>query len=389
MRLLQPSPAAGVLGLRAMKTIAAASGSIGPAQRALMETARQVLLKVDADIDALAPIAPAELAAGFPDPALRRQFVNGMLVVALADGIPSPATASAVAAFAEALGVETPELTDLRRLAEHQMLLFRLDFLRRGHIADIMRNQLDQHGLIGLAKSVLGMRGLIEDRELLARGDNTAPGRRVPADRSPRRPCHGRLFPGQWLLPPGGEGRFPEAGVYHDFSHLLGGYGTDAAGEVEVAAFTAGYKRERPFYLVLFAVLIFSTDVNVRPAPGGVSIGVLGEPGVAARMFAAIERGSAVTLDLSDKWDYSAPSRQSGGSRRPELHGRVQRLGRPIGLIGGEGDVQGKISRYRQAPGERRTCLDDLGGGKGRQRKGERPLLQINQHQRGLGGDRG
>jgi hypothetical protein len=33
-------------------------------------------------------------------------------------------------------------------------------------------------------------------------------------------------------------------------------------------------------------------------------VGLLGEPGVAARMFAALERGSYVSIDLSDKWDY-------------------------------------------------------------------------------------
>jgi hypothetical protein len=31
---------------------------------------------------------------------------------------------------------------------------------------------------------------------------------------------------------------------------------------------------------------------------------VLGKPGVAELMFAAIERGSKVNTDLSDKWDY-------------------------------------------------------------------------------------
>ena len=31
---------------------------------------------------------------------------------------------------------------------------------------------------------------------------------------------------------------------------------------------------------------------------------MLGNPGMAERMFAAIERGSHVNVDLSDKWDY-------------------------------------------------------------------------------------
>jgi hypothetical protein len=299
MRLIQPDPAAALLGLRAMKSVAAAAGTIGPSQRAVMEAARQVILKLDADLDALAPVTPAELAAGFPDPALRRQFVNGMLVVVLADGAPTPRTAGAVAAFAEALGIDTPELNDLRLLAEHHMLLFRLDFLRRGHIADIMRNQLDQHGILGLARGVFGMRGLIEDAALAAR---YRAWEQLPVESLGHAMFRHHRQNGFAL--PGEKGGFPEAGVYHDITHVLGGYGTDAAGEVEVAAFTAGYKRHNPFYLVLFAVLIFSAGVNVRPTAGGTSLGVLGQPGVAERLFAAIERGSAVTTDLSDKWDY-------------------------------------------------------------------------------------
>ncbi len=66
MRLMHPDPAAALLGLRAMKTIASAPGPIGPAQRGLMEAAKKVILRIDADIDALPPVTPAELAAGFP-----------------------------------------------------------------------------------------------------------------------------------------------------------------------------------------------------------------------------------------------------------------------------------------------------------------------------------
>jgi len=58
---------------------------------------------------------------------------------------------------------------------------------------------------------------------------------------------------------------------------------------------------------MLFSVLIFSTGVDMRPtADGYVTVGVLGKPGVAEQVFAAIERGSKVNQDLSDKWDYWA-----------------------------------------------------------------------------------
>ena len=302
MQLMQPDPAAAVLGLRAMKTIASAAGPIGPAQRGLMEAAKKIILRVDADIDTLPPVTPAELAAGFPGSELRQQFANGMLVMAVADGVPAPETLAKVEAFGAALGIASPVLADLRLLAEQHMLLFKLDFLRRGHIADIMKNELHNRGLFGFAKSVLGMRGLMEDPALAAR---YRAWEKLPEGTLGRGLIdfynkHGFSVPGE-------RNGFPEAGLYHDFSHLLGGYSTEPEGEIEVASFTAGYKRERPFYIVLFVVLIFSTGVNMRPTPDDfVTVGLLGKPGMAERMLAAIERGSKVTEDLSDNWDYWA-----------------------------------------------------------------------------------
>ena len=59
----------------------------------------------------MAPIAPAELAAGFPaSDALRRQFTNGMMVIALADGPPQVETIALVIAFTKALGIAEPVL---------------------------------------------------------------------------------------------------------------------------------------------------------------------------------------------------------------------------------------------------------------------------------------
>lgn len=300
MRLMQPEPAASLLGLRAMKTVASVSGSPGKSQLALMEAARRVLLHIDADIATLPPVTPAELAAGFPSPDLRHQFVNGLLVLALADGVPSRETVAQIEAFAEALGIATPELTNLRRLAEQYMTLFKLDLLRRSQVGDIMRNQLDQHGVIGLAKSILGMRGLMEDSELAAR---YRAWEKLPAGTVGRSMWD--YFQRNKFGMPGERHGFPEAGLYHDFCHVLGGYDTDPQGELQVASFTAGFKQTRPFYLILFAVLIFSAGVNARPtADGYVTLGVLGEPGAAERMFAAVERGALVNTDLSDKWDY-------------------------------------------------------------------------------------
>jgi hypothetical protein len=303
MHLIQPDPATALLGLRALKTIASASGPVGPAQRAMMEAAQKVILHTHADIDTLAPVTPAELAKGFAaSPEIRHQFANGMIVTAVADGPPSREAIAQVDAYAKALGISDPVLADLRLLADGYLTIFKLDFLRRGHIKDIFKNQLEQKGALALAKSVLTMRGVMEDPALAAR---YRAWEKLPAGTLGRSLVD--FYNKNGFSVPGERGGFPEAGLYHDFSHLLGGYSTEPEGELQVAAFSAGYKRERPFYLMLFSILIFSSGVQMRPtADDFVTKGALGKPGIAELVLAAVERGSKVNMDLSDKWDYWA-----------------------------------------------------------------------------------
>lgn len=302
MHLLRPDPASALLGLRAMKAVASAAGPMSPVRRRLLDAARRVILGIDADIDALAPIRPAEFAVGFASTELREQFTNGMLVMALSDGVPPREMVAEVEAFAAAIGVSTPALADLRLLAEQHMTIFKLDFLRRSQIADIMKNQLAQRGPLSVAKSVLIMRGAMEDPELAAR---YRAWEKLPEDTLGHRLV--AFYAKNGFSLPGERKGFPEAGLYHDLCHVLGGYDTDPEGEIQVAAFTAGFKKERPLFVLLFAVLIFSTGVNMRPSNEDfVTTGVLGRPGAAERMFAAVERGTKVSLDLSDNWDYWA-----------------------------------------------------------------------------------
>ena len=169
MRLIQPDPAAALLGLRAMKTVVSAGGRDPPGRarddgsRAEGHPAHQPRHRRPAADHG------SRARQGLPRRRARQQFVNGMLVTSLADGVPSRETVARIEEFAGALAIATPELTDIRLMAEGHMLLAKLDFLRRGHIKDIFKNQLEQKGPLGLAKSVLTMRGVMEDKALSAR----------------------------------------------------------------------------------------------------------------------------------------------------------------------------------------------------------------------------
>lgn len=300
MELLHPEPAQGLLGLRAMCQVATADGEIAPAARALMQAAQSVLLKLDVPLDELPPITPAELAEGFPQGPLADQLCQGMIVVSLADGPTTPAAWSRIVAFADALCVKLPAIETLRKLMEHHVALFRLDFIRHSHIADMVKHQYRDHGgLRGVAAGLLGMRGLHEDPALAARFIALGA---LPAGSLGRlffEHCreNGFGFPGEKF-------GFPLAGIYHDLAHVLGGYRATPSEEMLVGGLTAGFRRINPFYVLLFVHMTFGAGMNMTPVPQPVMTGVLAEPGLARRFLRAIERGSAMNTDLGDNWDF-------------------------------------------------------------------------------------
>ncbi|RJF87644.1 hypothetical protein D3874_11945 [Oleomonas cavernae] len=299
MQLIHPGPEEALLGLRAMRMVAQADGEIGPAAGAMIAAAQDFLLDLHVPLDELEPIAPAELAAGLSAP-VAQQLVQGMIVVSLADGPASPAAWGRITEFAKALQVDLPALRTMQKMMEHHMLLFRLDFLRHSHIGGLLKDQYLHHGGIrGVAEAVLGLRGLHEDPALAARftafADLDAESLGGRFFRHYRDNSFG--FPGEKF-------GFPLAGVYHDFSHVLGGYGVTPAEETLVAALMAGFRRQNPFYVILFAQLTFGAGLNVTPVKQPTVKSIMAEPGLAPRFFRAIERGGAMTTDLSDNWDF-------------------------------------------------------------------------------------
>jgi hypothetical protein len=315
MRLLEPPPEIVPHGLRAMKMVATTDGPLSASSANLLAGAQRVLLHSDVALDELPPIEPAELAARMVDPELRRQFIQGMLVLALADGAPSDAQMTLVESFAEALGVEGPELRTLRLLADRHMTLFRLDFLRHSHLARVVQHSVRDAGLIGAAKGVLGMRGLIEDAELAARYRALE---KLPADTLGRRFTDYILENG--FAYPGDKKGFPEAGIFHDFGHVLTGHGTDPEGEIQMVGFQAGYMKQKPFFMVLFGVLTFSAGLNVTPLPQPPGGGIFAQEGVPERLIRAIRQGSKLTTDLSDGWDHWAHVERPLDEVRAILH---------------------------------------------------------------------
>ena len=291
-----------------------------------------------------------------------------MVIVSFADGMPPPAQAECVERFAAALDVQTPALSTLRHLAHHEMTLYALCVLRNGHMPDMLRDQYRHHGgLRGVAKGLLELRGMSADPELAARYDALG---HLPDDRLGKHLW--RHYRDNGFAFPGEKHGFPEAGVYHDFSHVLAGYDTTPEGETLVGGFIAGYRQRRPdhgLFTLLFVLSIFSVGVDVTPIGAGARTGTVGR--VAAPLIEAIRRGGA--------YRWTCPMRGTTGRgsmcrstmrgavwafpprrRHPAPATRTERLLRPTGCA----SAAPRSERNRGRRSTARRCRD---AGRGRQ----------------------
>lgn len=294
MDFQRPPPDVLPYGLRALKMIAMANGRFDDSERSLLDTAQR-LFGARHDLDALAPIEPAELAAHVTDPALRKQLLRAMVVLSLIDGEASPEEATLVEAFAAALGLTTADLTALRHLADKRMLRARFDIARRFFAREKLIEFTKEKGVGWLARSLAAMAGLREDAEIANRYRALA---RCP-EGSLGRGYADFITRNQFSFP-GEKGSPPEIIALHDLTHVLSGYDTDPHGELQVLAFHAGCQREEkdPFGFLMFGIAEFHLGLAMSPVATG-SRGQL-DP---AEVFAALQRGMACKIDPTDGWD--------------------------------------------------------------------------------------
>ena len=225
-----------------------------------------------------------------------------MVIMSLVDGPPSMEQVSLISSFAAALGVEEPAVKVVRHLARGRLLRFRLSFARRSHVRIYLRNTYRLLGGVWpVVKSVLRFRGVIkEDAEMASRFHALE---HLPQETLGQQFC--RHCTEEGLRFSGEKGGFPIGAVFHDFTHLLGGYDTSPEGEMKNAAFQAGFTRvEEDFFTVLFAIVIHTAGVNLAPFPMPVLLGRIGQGSLALEVLHGWQRGAAMEVDLGDNWDF-------------------------------------------------------------------------------------
>lgn len=285
-------PEAVRVGVRMAKTVALADGELDAREVTLIETAARAF-GVEVRADDVEPIAPPDAARCLEGRELRERAIQAIILLAIIDGEARDAEVQAIERFARSLDVDEPRVKNLEQLARGHVKRMWLDLARRSFAVPVFKEALETRGLGGVYAIVAPMVGLGKDPDLARRYNDLG------------RLAEGTFGRAYWRfvvdhdLGFPGEGIVAEAGVWHDVSHVLGGYAVDPVGEVSVVSFIAGYKKEDPFFWLFTIALQFHLGVRVSPY----SPGERGhfDPEVVLR---ALARGAAMNTDISRGWDW-------------------------------------------------------------------------------------
>lgn len=293
MELKMPSSEQAYWGLRAMKTVAMADGALDDSERHMMESIQRIFGTTH-KLEQLAPITPMDLAQALPDPQIRCQLVQGLIVMSLIDGKASAQETDLVEQYAQALGVNAPEVKNLRHVLNREIVQLRLDLVRRVWLRPKVKEIWENEGVRGLLKFALGMVGQYENAALAARYQALEHYPSGSLGRAYWEYCRANGF-----ALPGEKGGAPEQILFHDSAHILSGYGTAPEEEVQVACFSAGFQRREPWIFVFFVLLQFHVGVRMTPITEA-RTGFF-DP---EKALIALRRGAAMNIDLNDGWDY-------------------------------------------------------------------------------------
>jgi hypothetical protein len=276
--------------LRALRAVASANDAFTPAERDFVQTLAH-MHGAAIDVDALTPISGDELASVVTDPHRRKRAVQLAIILALVEGDLDGRTERAVQRFAAALGIEEQGVRVLYDLSHGHTLLARVEMLRR-----VRKGIADVSGFPGFFETALQALGVsAEDPALAARYEALG----ALPEGSFGRAFHAHYRENGFPFP--GEKRGVSAVVFHDVGHVLSGYGVDPEGEIQQAAFQAGFRRSDGFLFLLFGVLQFHLGLRITPVAKG-------QRGLfdVKRVLRAAERGARCRVDLGQGFDLFA-----------------------------------------------------------------------------------
>jgi hypothetical protein len=290
------------LVLRALRHVALANDRFTDAERALIEGVARIH-DVTVVAETLEPISYDEVARVITDPHRRKRVVQLAIVMALVEGAPAPATEGAVAELAVALGLDEEGLKVLSEVTHGHALHARLDMFRR--VGRFVRNAKGFPGIMHFAPIVLGVGSGNPQQAASYRAlEACAPG-------TLGRALYDHFIENDFKFP-GERGGLPL--LFHDLGHVLAGYGTDPQGEIQQAAFQAGFARKDGFAVLLFGILQFHVGLRITPVAKGYQ-GLFDVPLV----LTALQRGASCKVDLTQGFDVFAHQNRPLDDVRAEL----------------------------------------------------------------------
>lgn len=229
------------------------------------------------------------LASRVTDPHRRKRVVQMAIIMSLVEGQPSEAGSKAVRELAQALDVDDEGLQVLDEIAHHHAMLVRFDMVRR-----VQRFVSHQGGPSFFKVALPTLLGLGADARTARRYHALAS---LPPDTLGYALFH--HFKSHDFALPGEKGGLPELMLFHDVGHVISGYGVDPQGEIQQAAFQAGFARSDGFVFLLFGILQFHLGVRITPIAKGEQ-GYFDVP----KVLRALARGAACQIDFSDHFDF-------------------------------------------------------------------------------------
>jgi hypothetical protein len=287
--------------LRTLRHVAVMNDRFTDAERALVEGVARIH-GVELDADLLAPIAFDEVARVVSDPHCRKRAVQLAMVTALVEGTPSQETFAAVRELAAALEIDEAGIEVLYEVTYGQAFFARVDMFRR--VSRFIRNADDFPGVFKMVMPMLRIGG---DAIMAARYralESCSPG-------TLGRAVYDHFIENEFKFP-GEPGGIPM--VFHDIGHVISGYATDPEGEIQQAAFQAGFARRDGFAFLLFGILQFHVGLRITPVAKGYR-GLFDVP----KVLTALARGAACRVDFSRGYDVFANKDRSLDEVRREL----------------------------------------------------------------------
>jgi len=281
--------------LAAMTDVGQSGDSDHDGWKALVAAAGHHVFGFDVEVADLPATSPDQLAAALADDRQRALATQFLVLVPYSDTSVEAHEVDRVDEYAAALGTSPDTLTDLH-------------MVRKGHIRRLMVDYFRRAG--GEVKMKGDERGLLRrtyDEIHQYVGDSKMTERYLPlADYEPG--TLGREFfdfyRARGFSLPGEKRSLGEEVVSHDCTHILSGFNTDGAGEINVAGFEAGMKKsDFGFELLLEVILDFQMGIDF----GVQFVGYKSKVGEmdADQMMLGIHRGLGCNVDtMGPEWDF-------------------------------------------------------------------------------------